>query len=441
MQEIKEYLDVYNNKSTNPTGSNNGVKCGVNWVTKFLWWSAGADRQLLMQSPMADRVKYAGIGGIVFCTGLLASVSGGYAFYTIFSPKADAVNLDPVHIPSLISSIIFGIIWGLIILNMDRFIVSSTGKGDGTDKITWGELGQALPRIIIAIILGFAISAPLEVRILQTEINAELQNKQDDYLMKLNIKTDSITNLQMFNKKTDLAKVESEINSIEVGFEKQRIEIQDARKRLEDEIAGRIGSGKSGEGPAAKAQKENLNKQEIELADKKKAKEPEIVVLRDRLNRLNIEIDEFDKGRDEKYKKNKLIAHQLDGLMERIHISHEIGGIVPRLIFLILLSIEAGPIFFKMMMTKGAYEYLVENSKKRFEANNGIYNSNEFVHGPKGALLAEEWHFLEVEKELQDKRQQIDKQAELTSVVLEHYTQKKKKDISENPENFYSEEK
>ena len=159
------------------------------------------------------------------------------------------------------------------------------------------------------------------------------------------------------------------------------------------------------------------------------------------MKRLNVEIDEFDKGRDEKYEKNKLIAHQLDGLMERIHISHEIGGIVPWLIFLILLSIEAGPIFFKMMMTKGAYDFQVENTKKRFEAYNGIYNSNEFVHGPNGALLAEEWHFLEVDKELRDKRQQIDKQTELTSVVLEHYTQKKKKDISENPENFYSEEK
>jgi hypothetical protein len=42
------------------------------------------------KAPMQDRVKYAGIGGIVFCTGLLAAVSGGYAFHTIFGPKGDA---------------------------------------------------------------------------------------------------------------------------------------------------------------------------------------------------------------------------------------------------------------------------------------------------------------------------------------------------------------
>jgi hypothetical protein len=428
MQEIKDYLVEYN--TTKP----------VSKATKFLWWCAGADRQILLQCPMADRVKYAGIGGIVFCTGLLAAFSGGYAFYTIFSPKGDAVNQDPTDIPSVIGSALFAIIWGLIILNMDRFIVSSTGKGDGTDAITGKEFVQALPRIIIAVILGFAISSPLEVRILKTEINAELQNKQDDYLMSLNLKTDSITNLQMKNKKNDLAKVENEIKSIEQNFEKQRIEILDGRKRLEDEIAGRIGSGKSGEGPAAKAQKENLNKQEIELQDKKKAKEPEIIALKERYSRINSEVDLLDKGRDEKYKKNQLIAHQLDGLMERIHISHDIGGVVPWLIFLVLLSIEAGPIFFKMMMNKGVYEYLVDNNKERFKAHSGVVVSDQLVHGKDSAIHAERVDYLEVEKEIEAKKMQLEKQSDLTSDIIEKWHAKKKDDINTNPESYYTED-
>ena len=428
MQEIKDYLVEYN--ITKP----------VSRATKFLWWCAGADRQILLQCPMADRVKYGGIGGIVFCTGLLAAFSGGYAFYTIFSPKGDAVNLDPIDMASVIGSALFAIIWGLIILNMDRFIVSSTGKGDGTDAITRKEFVQALPRIIIAIILGFAISSPLEVRILKTEINAELQNKQDDYLMTLNIKTDSITNLQMKNKKTDLSKVENEIKGIEQNFEKQRIEILDGRKRLEDEIAGRIGSGKAGEGPAAKAQKENLNKQEIELQDKKKAKESEITALKDRYARINNEVDLLDKGRDEKYKKNQLIAHQLDGLMERIHISHAIGGVVPWLIFLVLLSIEAGPIFFKMMMNKGVYEYLVDNNKERFKAHSGVVVIDQLVHGKDGVNHAERIDYLEVEKEIEAKKMQLEKQSDLTSVIIDKWHTKKKDDINTNPESYYTED-
>ena len=161
----------------------------ASWPTKFLWWCAGADKHFLLKSPMQDRVKYAGIGGIVFCTGLLAAFSGGFAFYTIFGPKNNAIN-DTTSWASVIGSILFGIIWGLIILNLDRFIVSSTGKGDGTDKVTLKELLQAFPRIVIALILGVAISAPLEIKILESEIDSELSAYQKGYAEKLNTQTD-----------------------------------------------------------------------------------------------------------------------------------------------------------------------------------------------------------------------------------------------------------
>jgi sRNA-binding carbon storage regulator CsrA len=67
-----------------------------------------------------------------------------------------------------------------------------------------------LPRIIIAFILGIAISTPLEVRILKTEIDAELQKKQDKYLIELNQNTDEQKEMEMKAKKDDLAKVEKE---------------------------------------------------------------------------------------------------------------------------------------------------------------------------------------------------------------------------------------
>lgn len=33
-------------------------------ITRFLWWCAGADPHFMNDSPMQDRVKYAGIGGL-----------------------------------------------------------------------------------------------------------------------------------------------------------------------------------------------------------------------------------------------------------------------------------------------------------------------------------------------------------------------------------------
>ena len=76
-------------------------------ISKFLWWCAGADEHFLKISPMQDRVKYAGIGGIVLCTGLLAAFSGGYAFNTIFGPKGDAIDDLVLSIGTIICSILF----------------------------------------------------------------------------------------------------------------------------------------------------------------------------------------------------------------------------------------------------------------------------------------------------------------------------------------------
>ena len=71
-----------------------------------------------------------------------------------------------------------GLTWSLVVFNLDRFIVSSTGHGDGTEKITLEEFVSALPRLLMATIIGFCLSAPLEIRLLKTEIDTALAGKQ-----------------------------------------------------------------------------------------------------------------------------------------------------------------------------------------------------------------------------------------------------------------------
>ena len=97
--EVQEYLEKHNKRKHKATNSKiklffrklkNFIFPKPSRFTRFLWWCSGADSVLLKISPMKDRVKYAGIGGIVLCTGVLAAFSGGFAFYTIFSPKGEA---------------------------------------------------------------------------------------------------------------------------------------------------------------------------------------------------------------------------------------------------------------------------------------------------------------------------------------------------------------
>ena len=408
------------------------------WISRFLWWCAGADEHFLKLSPMQDRVKYAGIGGIVLCTGLLAAFSGGFAFNTIFGPKGDAIDDQVAHIGIMIGSLIFGIVWGLIIFNLDRFIVSSTGKGDGTDKITWREVGQALPRIVIALILGFAISAPLEIKILESEINSELSKYQKEYTQKLNDATDVVFKQNLAKLEIDKQQYETKLlgyekelmafdTKIDELVEQRRIEMQDKRAY--------------GDGPVSKALQKNIDDKKLDKEKYIKQKSSEVGAWRKQLNFNDDQINKKSDDLRKSYKDNEKKAHGYDGLLKRIQISHEIGGIIPWVILCVFLCIEMGPIFFKMMMNKGVYDYMVENYNFKRQVENGIYKEDHLYEGKNGIIHMEKYRFLEVDLVKEEKLKKIEKQKQINESVIDEWSTKTLKDVKDNPSAYYSEGK
>ena len=407
-------------------------------ISKFLWWCAGADEHFLKISPMQDRVKYAGIGGIVLCTGLLAAFSGGYAFNTIFGPKGDAIDDLVLSIGTIIGSIIFGCVWGLIIFNLDRFIVSSTGKGDGTDKITWKELGQALPRIVIALILGFAISAPLEIKILESEINSELSKYQKEYTEKLNNATDVVFKQKLAKLEVDKQQYETKLlgyekelmafdTKIDELVEQQRLEMQDKRAY--------------GDGPVSRALGKNIADKKLEKEKYIKQKSSEVGAWRKQLNFNDDQINKMSDDLRESYKDNEKKAHGYDGLLKRIQISHEIGGVIPWMILCVFLCIEMGPIFFKMMMNKGVYDYMVENYNFKRQVENGIYKEDHLYEGKNGLIHMEKYRYLEVELSKEEKLNKIEKQKQINESIIDEWSTKTLKDVKDNPSTYYTEGK
>src|SRR2546423_5380588 len=112
---------------------------------KFLWWCAGTHQDLLKQFP-SEHAKYAGLGGVLLATFVLAAISAGYAVQTIFG--------------NWLWAVLFACIWGLIIFNFDRFLVSTMRKyGVSRSKQLW----MALPRLALALLIGFTIARPLEM--------------------------------------------------------------------------------------------------------------------------------------------------------------------------------------------------------------------------------------------------------------------------------------
>ncbi|MGF1557170.1 DUF4407 domain-containing protein, partial [Paucihalobacter sp.] len=147
-------------------------------MMRFFWKAAGGDRYILERSTYSDQVKYMCLGGIIVATGIMAGLAGGYAFYTIFEPRGSALDRESVSWITSVLAMVFGVFWGLMIFNLDRFIVSSTGVGDGTEAITWSELKGAIPRLAMGAIIALTISKPVEIRMFKSEIDAALHEEQ-----------------------------------------------------------------------------------------------------------------------------------------------------------------------------------------------------------------------------------------------------------------------
>ena len=153
----------------------------MNSIQRFFIGCSGAVDEAIQECP-TEWTKYIGIGATILFTGLLAFFSGGYALYTIFRDT----NLDTLDGAALCFAIPFGLLWGAIIFNLDRFIVSTFYKTN--ERNFWKRLGkellQALPRLILAVIIAFVISKPIEIKIFENRISEQI--KQNEINAKLN---------------------------------------------------------------------------------------------------------------------------------------------------------------------------------------------------------------------------------------------------------------
>jgi hypothetical protein len=392
-------------------------------MCKF-WKAAGADRYILERSTYSDQVKYMCLGGIVAATGVMAALAGGYAFYTIFAPKGSALE-ESFSWPVTIASIVFGLLWGAMIFNLDRFIVSSTGKGDGTEAITWDEFRVALPRIFMGVIIAITISKPLEIRMFKSEIDVELHKvqmeKEREYLG--NIETNYSGRIG--SEKIKIDKLEKEIEMKEGRYQ----ELEDLMNK---EMGGENG-GDRGVGPQAKKIEEQMQKQRAEINNLKARNIPLINESRDNLKK-------FEADKQKEIKNSELVANGLDGLLERIKLAHKIAGTVISLfITLLFMAIELTPIFFKLMLTKTPYDYLEENVKELIKAEEGILVEYNFYKDKKG--LERDLVINYAKEKLSSERKALLKaQKELSDYAIARYTEDMKQKIDADPNHYVQSE-
>lgn len=406
-------------------------------LMRLFWKAAGADRYILERSTYSDQIKYTCMGGIVVATGVMAAIAGGYGFYTIFEPKgsaidtikttADIVNINykSTDIPTAIKASIFGLIWGLIIFNIDRFIVTSTGKGDGTEAITSQELKSALPRIIMGTIIALTISKPVEIRMFKSEIDIRLHEEQLKLRKDYENRIDAAYSERLKIVEKDIVKVEVERQDLVERIKKAEIEHT-------NQLQGRAGAP-AGDGKLAQALfniKTELISELNNFDASHKEKFTELQVRRkDLLTEKDMEIKNGDK-----------VSAGLDGLLERIKLCHEIaGGWISTFITLLFMAIELTPIFFKLMLTKGPYDYIDENIKELIKAENGIqvqYNYYKDKQGQERDLIIHH----QVDRLINDKVKILEAQKELSDEAIGKWKEQQRGKMNNNLNDFIKEE-
>ena len=146
------------------------VPLAVWWLihTSALLRVAGADPQYVRTVP--DRVRYTSMGAIVLLTAAAATASLTVALSLVFTARD-----WPFYLP-------VGLLWGAIVLNFDRWIVSSIDYGPLTaDAPVPSQRQQARSkavhftiRFIMAALVGLVISEPIVLAIFGPEISQQL---------------------------------------------------------------------------------------------------------------------------------------------------------------------------------------------------------------------------------------------------------------------------
>ncbi len=300
-------------------------------VMRFFLFCAAADLDFLRDCPKSEHHKYSGVGATVFFTGLLASFSGGYAIYTAFD--------------SVILSTLLGVFWGLLVFNLDRFLVSTMKKSKGKLK----EVVQIIPRLILAILLAIVISVPLELKIFEEEINERLYYSEASKIDQL----DSLFEERIQIRQNRIDRAKSNLD-----------QIQSQRDHYYQEYIcecdGTCGTGRKGRGSECERKEQRYLKSEEEFKEAKKLAEGEIEKL---------EQIKSDLVSQNEFERQELRASIADGLLVRITALEDLPSGPQIAIILLLISIEIAPILVKLLSPYGPYDHLLKTAEYEFEIN------------------------------------------------------------------------
>lgn len=128
---------------------------------------AGVQESVLAQVP-GERARYTSMGGVMLCTATVATISMAVAMHAVFGSLAS------------LAAIAFTLIWGLFILSLDRWLISTIVTEEG-----WARFAKFLPRIILAVVFGVVIAEPLLLGVFNSAIETRVRHDRQQEVVRL----------------------------------------------------------------------------------------------------------------------------------------------------------------------------------------------------------------------------------------------------------------
>ncbi len=313
----------------------------MNKLEQFFHFCSGVDVAMLEKCP-SDNNKYVGIGATIFFTGLLAFFSSGYALYTVFESYWAAVG--------------FGLVWGLMIFNLDRYIVLSM-KSYGK---WYRDLLVALPRVAMAVLLALVISKPLELKIFEKEIEAELVQMEQEVFKAQEARVKDRFQVQADETQAQIAALKSEISA--------KTSARDTLTKLAvQEADGTGGSKEKNLGPIYRAKRAEADQAQAELSALIAVNQPLILEKERTLQELEKSVA-TEKASLQRSRYNGLAARM--EALSRLTQKSEAMLIASLFIMLLFVAIETAPILVKLISYRSPYDYLLHEHEHVFEMAN-----------------------------------------------------------------------
>jgi hypothetical protein len=346
------------------------------------------------------------LGALIFFTAAFATLSGGYAAYTAFGDPAVATAL--------------GVLWGLFIFTLDRFIVSGIRplhhEPSDTGAVLVGKslrgLLQAFPRIVLAVFLSIVIATPLELKLFEREIQWSMA--QDTQMRA--IEAEQLAN-EEFPAIENLRTHNTELLQLLQAKEARRDTLRDQALA---EAEGLGGTRRRGQGPIYADRRAEFERYQQELEDFRRDVTTQLAANAATMTSLEAQKQQRLAG-------VKSVAEHAPGLLARLNalyqLAHDPENRALRWailwIFFVFLAIETAPVLTKALAGYGPYDKLLERIETTV-----LLQEGQQLRGAQERITAAAYHRRTIEtairslelEQLQGVRQHLAQDPQLSQV-------------------------